>query len=105
MESKDPDDSSSSDVGYAASSSKSNDWKINLMAFSKTKTKLYTAINDSTRCGELMRAYFSHQETAFTQLPWKDKRPAHGINPLVKYFYIECEASNKKAMEVLCWEV
>ena len=94
--------SSSSDSDHGHSASKSSDWKIKLSAFSKSKTKLDTAINDSSRCGELMRAYFSHQETAFTQLPWrKNGRAAYGTYPLQSKFYVECTSNDTDAIEVL----
>ena len=93
--------SSSSDSDHGRGASKSSDWTINLVVFSKSKTKLDTAINDSTRCGELMRAYFSNQDTAFTHLPWKGKRPAYGAYPLQTKFYVECDANDKDAIEVL----
>ena len=49
-----------------------------------------------------MRAYFSHQETAFTQLPWrKNGRAAYGTYPLQSKFYVECTSNDTDAIEVL----
>ena len=78
-----------------------SDWKIDLTSFSKTKVKLETVINDSERCGELMRAYFDKNATAFDRLPFKNKRPELGIFPLCKYFYQPCKESDTGSMSVL----
>ena len=91
--------SSSSETEFAERSAKSSNWKINLSSFSKCKTKLITAINDYSACGELMRAYFRNGGNTFQNLPWKEKRPMHGIFPLHKFFYIECNVNEKGAMD------
>ena len=95
-----PEDSTTSSSSDAEYSSKS-DWKINLSSFSKTKIKLETLINDSSRCSELARAYFDSQNTAFSKVPWENSRPEYGINPLQKYFYVQCDRNDKDAMPTL----
>ena len=84
-ESKSDSESSSSELG--GTYSKGDSWKIDLTTFSKTQTKLDTAINDSRKCGELVQAYFNKKHSALTKLPWDNKRPDYGINPMHRLLY------------------
>ena len=78
-------DSSSSDLDV--SYSKDTSWKIDLTTFSKTQTKLDTAINDSRKCGELVQAYFNKKHSSLAKLPWDNERADYGINPLHQLLY------------------
>ena len=99
MTSTESSDSSNEDSSHKTSGSS---WKIDLTAFNKTKTKLETAINDSERCGQIMRAYCDGSNTALTKLPWrKDKRASYGINPLEKFFYKPCKSTDADSVPVL----
>ena len=91
------DDSSSSSEGRVTHSK--GDWSIDLTTFSKTRTKLETALNSSTKCSELLEAYFDKKHTAFTRLPWEEKttRSAYGIFPLHRYFYVQADKSDPDA--------
>ena len=83
-------DSSSSDE--RSSSSSKSDWKIDLATFSRTRIKLLTELNSSTKCGTLLQAYFSEQHNA--KLPWTDHRPDYGIFPLHDFFYCPCAVND-----------
>ena len=84
---EDSSSDSSEETWAASSSSSSKDWKIELATFTKTRIKLLTEINNSTKCAELFNAYFNNQHTALTKLPWEEQRPEYGIFPLHKFFY------------------
>ena len=88
--------SSSSDERIGSASSK-GDWKIDLSTFSKTRMKLETELNSSSKVGELLDAYFTKQHTALSRLPWDDKRPEYGIFPLHRYFYQPCKPNEPGA--------
>ena len=98
--SRSDDDSSSSSMEHFSSRSKS-DWKIDLSTFSKTRTKLETELNSSSKCSELLEAYFDRQHTAFNRLPWEENRPEYGIFPLHRYFYLPCKDNDKDAMNAI----
>ena len=84
-------------------SSHSSSWRIDLTNFSKTKTQLDTALNDSTRCGEILSAYFDEQNTAFEKIPWagSSNRPCRGIFPLHKLFFEPCKKGDDNAIKIL----
>ena len=93
-------DSSSSDE-FTSSSSKS-DWKIDLGTFSRTRIKLLTELNRSTKCGLLLQAYFDKQQNA--KMPWTEQRADYGIFPLHNFFYRPCATNDpdKLAHEDIC---
>lgn len=84
------DSSSSSSSEDEVNAGSSGSWRIDLGNFSKTKTKLETAINSSSRNSDLMSAYFDAQHTALTKLPWDEGRAEYGIFPLHKFFFTAC---------------
>lgn len=84
------------DDEHVSYSSKSN-WKIDLNTFSKTRTKLETEINNSSKCSDLVSAYFGSHSTALSKLPWEERRPEYGIFPLHNFFFIPCPANDPKA--------
>ena len=86
--------SSSEDDGSTAKGS----WTIELSNFSKTKTMLETAINNSSKRSDLMEAYFGENKSALSKLPWEDNRPEYGIFPLHKFFYEACSKEDEGAV-------